>query len=69
MKLALVNYNKGQMPKNIKEALNLCTIYSRKDIETYLQENPGGKHEVNTGAYSFAFCEKGYEYLYKKEGE
>ena len=61
MKLALVDYNKGQMPKTIKEALELCTIYSRKDIEEYLEQNPEGVHKVNTSGYVFGFCEKEHQ--------
>jgi len=69
MKLALVDYNRGQMPKTIKEALDLCTIYSRKDIEEYLEQNPKSIHKVNTKGYIFGFCEKEYqEELQKRLG-
>lgn len=61
MKLALINYNRGQMPATIKEALEICTIYSRKDIVDYLKDNQGGVHKVNSNGYVFGFCEKEYQ--------
>ncbi len=60
MKLALINYNRGQMPSNIKEGLDICSIYSRKDIVEYLKENEKGIHKVNANGYVFGFCEKEY---------
>lgn len=55
MKLALVDYNRGQMPSSIKEALAVCSIYSRKDIVEYLMNNPLGIHKVNTNGYVFGW--------------
>ena len=61
MKLGLINYNRGQMPKTLKEALEKCTIYSRKDIEEYLEQHEKGIHKVNSDGFVFGFCEKEYQ--------
>ncbi len=61
MKLGLIDYNQGQVPSTIREALEMCSIYSRKEIEQYLKENTGGIHKVNTNGYVFGFCEKEFE--------
>lgn len=61
MKLGLIDYNKGQMPNGVREALEICSIYSRKEIEQYLKENYKGIHKVNNGTYVFGLCEKEFE--------
>ena len=61
MRLSIIDYNRGNCPKNITEGLNLCTIYSRKDIVNYLEENKGDIHKVNANGYVFGFCEKEYQ--------
>ncbi len=61
MRLGLIDYNKGQMPGGIREALEICSIYSRKEIEQWLQKNYKGIHKINNGTYVFGFCEKEFE--------
>ena len=73
MKLGLIDFNAGQMPKTIKEALEMCTIYNRKDIIEYLSQNEKGIHKVNSNGYVFGFCNKEYQkelqkYTEEREG-
>lgn len=58
MNLAIIDYNKGQVPETVGEALEICNIYSRKDIVGYLKETEMGIHKVNSGGFVFGFCDK-----------
>lgn len=61
MRLAIIDLNRGQVPSSISEALSICSIYSRKDIVEYLEENELGIHRVNSNGYVFGFCNKEYK--------
>lgn len=58
MKLALLNYNKGQMPKTMKEAIELSP-YSRKDIESFLIND--ATLLINNNGYYFGICRKEFQ--------
>ena len=59
MKLQIIDYNKGQLPTTIKEAVSYAPC-CRKTIEKYLDENRRYEavYDVSYKGYCFGIAEK-----------